>query len=171
MPSQSGQSVPAHRLSGRQVLLGGAAVLIVLALIQLFMDRGEPKPEPQPSFSAATHAPMPVIDVIVIGDSSVAVTNLGGWTPEQVRIYLSALKKARAHNALATVGIPTPSTSTGYEKGVVYLIDGHPTADLLGQFVRNEAPGYALIASTVRGAYRWPPDRLTVGVIDEPLRD
>ncbi len=146
-------------------------MLIVLALIQLFVDRGEPKPVPPSSFSAATHAPMPVIDVIVIGDSSVAVTNLAGWTPEQVRIYLSALKKARAHNALATVGIPTPSTSTGYEKGVVYLIDGHPTADLLGQFVRNEAPGYSLIASTVRGAYRWPPDRLTVGAIDEPLHD
>ena len=83
-------------------------------------------------FSAGTHAPTSVIDVIVIGDSSVAVTNLGGWTPEQVRIYLAALKKARAHNALATVGIPTPSTNTGYEKGVIYLIDGHPTADLLG---------------------------------------
>lgn len=146
-------------------------MLIGLALIQLFMDRGEPKPEPQPSFSAGTHAPTSVIDVIVIGDSSVAVTNLGGWTPEQVRIYLAALKKARAHNALATVGIPTPSTNTGYEKGVIYLIDGHPTADLLGQFVRKEAPGYALIASAVRGTYRWPPDRLTVGVIDEPLRD
>jgi hypothetical protein len=171
MPSQPGQSVPSHRLSGRQLLLGGAAVLIVLALIQLFMDRGEPKPAPQSSFSAATHAPMPVIDVMVIGDSSVAVTNLGGWTPEQVRTYLSTLKKARANNALATVGIPTPSTSTGYEKGVVYLIDGHPTSDLLGQFVRKEAPGYAQIASAIRGAYRWPPDRLTIGTLDEPLRD
>jgi hypothetical protein len=114
---------------------------------------------------------MPMIDVMVIGDSSVAVTNLGGWTPEQVRIYLSTLRKARANNALATVGIPTPSTNTGYEKGVVYLIDGHPTAELLGQFVRKEAPGHALIASAVRGVYRWPPDRLTVGAIDEPLRD
>lgn len=146
-------------------------MLIVFALIHLFMDRGEPKPEPQSSFSAGTHAPTSVIDVIVIGDSSVAVTNLGGWTPEQVRIYLSTLRKARAHNALATVGIPTPSTSTGYEKGVVYLIDGHPAADLLSQFVRKEAPGYSLIASTVRGAYRWPPDRLTVGANDEPLHD
>jgi hypothetical protein len=175
MPSQSGQTVPAHRLSGRQAVLGGAAVLIVLALIQLLMDRvmdrGEPTPAPQSSFSAATHAPTPVIDVIVIGDSSVAVTNLGGWTPEQVRVYLSTLKKARAKNALATVGIPTPSTNTGYEKGVVYLIDGRPTAELLGQFVRNEAPGHALIASAVRGVYRWPPDSLTVGAIDEPLRD
>jgi hypothetical protein len=171
MPSQPGQSVAAQRLSGRQVLLGGAAVLIILSLIQLFMDRGEPKPVPQSSFSVGTHAPSSVIDVIVIGDSSVAVTNLGGWTPEQVRNYLSALKKARVNNALATVGIPTPSTSTGYEKGVVYLIDGHPTADLLGQFVRKEAPGYALIASTVRGVYRWPPDRLTVGAINEPLHD
>jgi hypothetical protein len=171
MPFQTGQSVAAHRLSGRQVLLGGAALLIVLALVQLFMDRGEPKPAPQSSFSAATHAPMPVIDVMVIGDSSIVVTNLGGWTPEQVRTYLSALRKARVNNALATVGIPTPSTSTGYEKGVVYLIDGHPTPDLLGQFVRKEVPGYALIASAVRGTYRWPPDRLTVGVIDEPLRD
>jgi hypothetical protein len=171
MPSQPGQSVPAQRLSGRQLLLGAASVLAVLAMIQLFMDREEPKPAPQSSFSAATHAPMPVIDIIVIGDSSVAVTNLGGWTPEQVRIYLSALKKARANNALATMGIPAPSTSTGYEKGVVYLIDGHPTADLLGQFARKEAPGYAQIASGVRGAYRWPPDRLTVGEIDAPLRD
>jgi hypothetical protein len=171
MASRPGQSVPSHRLSGRQLLLGGAAVLIVLALIQLFMDRGEPKPAPQSSFSAATHAPMPLIDVMVIGDSSVAVTNLGGWTPEQVRIYLSTLKKARANHSLATVGIPAPSTTTGYEKGVVYLIDGHPTADLLGQFVRKEDPGYALIASAVRGAYRWPPDRLTIGALDEPLRD
>ena len=175
MRSQSGQSVPAHGLSGRQVLLGGGAVLIVLALIQLFMDRlmdpGEPKLAVQSAFSAANHAPIPLIDVMVIGDSSIAVTNLGGWTPEQVRIYLSMLKKARANNTLAIVGIPTPSTNTGYEKGVVYLIDGRPTADLLGQFVRNEAPGHALIASAIRGAYRWPPDRLTVGAIDEPLRD
>lgn len=144
------------RLSCRQVLLGGAAVLIILALFHLFMDRGEPKPAPQSSFSAGTHTSMPVIDVIVIGDSSVAVTNLGGLTPEQVRTYLSALRKAGANNSLATVGIPTPSTSTGYEKGVVYLIDGHPTTDLLGQFVRKEAPGYSMIASTVRGPYRWP---------------
>ena len=171
MRSQSGRSVPAHGLSARQVVLGGGAVLIGFALIQLFMDGGEPTPPLQSSFSATTHPPMPVIDVIVIGDSSVAVTNLGGWTPEQVRIYLSALKKARANNALATVGIPTPSTSTGYEKGVVYLIDGRPTTELLGQFVKNEAPGHALIASTVRGVYRWPPDRLTVGALDEPLRD
>jgi hypothetical protein len=171
MPSQPGQSVPSHRLSGRQLLLGGAAVLIVFAMIQLFMDRGEPERVPQPSFSAATHAPMPVIDVMVIGDFSVAVTNLGGWTPEQVRTYLSTLKKARANNALATVGIPAPSTTTGYEKGVVYLIDGHPTPDLLGQFVRKEAPGHALIASAVRGTYRWPSDRLTVGDLDEPLHN
>jgi hypothetical protein len=171
MPSRPEQSVPAHRLSGRQVLIGGVVVLIVFAMIQLFMDRGEPKPAPKSSFSAATHAPMPVIDVMVIGDFSVAVTNLGGWTPEQVRTYLSTLKKARANNALATVGIPAPSTTTGYEKGVVYLIDGHPTPDLLGQFVRKEAPGHALIASAVRGTYRWPPDRLTVGDLDEPLHN
>jgi len=171
MPSRPEQSVPSHRLSGRQVLIGGVVVLIVFAMIQLFRDRGEPKPAPQSSFSAATHAPMPVIDVMVIGDSSVAVTNLGGWTPEQVHTYLSTLKKARANNALATVGIPAPSTTTGYEKGVVYLIDGHPTPDLLGQFVRKEPPGYALIASAVRGTYRWPPDRLTVGDLDEPLHN
>lgn len=171
MQSQSGRSVPAHGLSGRQLLIGGVAVLIVFTLIQLFMDRGEPTPTPQSSSSATIHPPMPVIDVIVMGDSSVAVTNLGGWTPEQVRIYLSALKKARANNALATVGIPTPSTNTGYEKGVVYLIDGRPTTELLGQFVKNEAPGHALIASAVRGVYRWPPDRLTVGALDEPVHD
>jgi len=171
MPSQLGQSVPAHRLSGRQLLLGGAVVLAVLAMIQVFMDWGRPQRAAQPSFSTATHAPLPMIDVIVLGDSSIAVTNLGGWTPEQVYTYLSALKKARANHALATVGIPTPSTSTGYEKGVVYLIDGHPTADLLDQFVRKESPGYTEIASAVRGTYRWPPDRLTVGNLDEPLRD
>ncbi|OAI45622.1 hypothetical protein AYO43_07915 [Nitrospira sp. SCGC AG-212-E16] len=171
MPSRPEQSVPVHRLSGRQVLLGGAVVLIVFAMIRVFMEWGRPEPAPPPAFSAATHAPMPMIDVMVIGDASVVVTNLGGWTPEQVRTYLSALKKARAKHALATVGIPAPSPTTGYEKGVVYLIDGHPTPDLLGQFVRKEVPGYALIASAVRGTYRWPPDRLTVGVIDEPLRD
>ena len=171
MPSESGQTVPAHRLSGRKLLLGSVAVLAALAMIQLFLDRGDPKPAPQSSFSAATHAPMPVIDVMVIGDSSVAVTNLGGWTPEQVHTYLAALTKARANNALGTVGIPTPSKTTGYGKGVVYLIDGHPTADLLFQFARKEAPGYAQIASAVRGVYSWPPDRLTVGAIDEPFRN
>jgi hypothetical protein len=171
MPFRPEQSVPIHRISGRQVLLGGAVVLIVFAMIRVFMDWGRPEPAPPPAFSAATHAPMPMIDVMVIGDASVAVTNLGGWTPEQVRTYLSALKKARAKHALATVGIPAPSPTTGYEKGVVYLIDGHPTPDLLGQFVRNEPPGYAMVASAVRGTYRWPPDRLTVGDLDEPLRD
>jgi hypothetical protein len=171
MLSRPEQSVPAHRQSGRQILLGGVVVLIVFAMIRVFMDWGRPEPAPPPSFSTATHAPMPMIDVMVIGDASVAVTNLGGWTPEQVRTYLLALKKAQANHALATVGIPAPSTSTGYEKGVVYLIDGHPTPDLLGQFVRKESPGYAMIASAVRGAYRWPPDRLTVGDLDEPLRD
>ena len=171
MPSRPEQSVPAHRLSGRQVLIGGVVVLIVFAMIRVFMDWGRPEPASLPSFGTATHAPMPLIDVMVIGDSSVAVTNLGGWTPEQVRIYLSTLKKARANHSLATVGIPAPSTSTGYEQGVIYLIDGHPTADLLSQFVRKEAPGHALITSAVRGAYRWPPDRLTIGALDEPLRD
>jgi hypothetical protein len=171
MPSRPGQSLSSHRLSGRQVLLGGAVVLMVFVMIRLFIDRGGPEAPPPPSFSAATHAPIPVIDVMVIGDSSVVVTNLGGWTSEQVRTYLSALKKARANQALATVGIPAPSTSTGYDKGVVYLIDGHPTSDLLGQFVRKESPGYRQIASAVRGTYRWPPDRLTVGELDEPLRD
>ncbi len=171
MLSTPEQSVPSHRLSGRQVLLGGVVVLIVVAMIRVFMDWGRPEPAPQPSFGPATHTPMPMIDVMVIGDSSVAVTNLGGWTPEQVRTYLSILRKARVNHALATVGIPAPSTTTGYEKGVVYLIDGQPTLDLLGQFVRKEPPGYAKIASAVRGAYRWPPDRLTVGDLDEPLRD
>jgi hypothetical protein len=114
---------------------------------------------------------MPVIDVVVAGNSSIAVTNLGGWTQEQVQTYLSALKKARANGSLASVGIPAPSTSTGYEQGAVYLIDGHPTPDLLGQFVRKEAPGYALIASAVRGTYQWPPDRLTIGRLDESLHN
>lgn len=171
MPSQPEQVVPAHRLTGRQLLFGAAAVLAVLAMIQVLMDWGRAERAPQPAFSAATHAPIPVIDVLVLGDSSIAVTNLGGWTHEQVRTYLSALTKARANHALATVGIPAPSTSTGYEKGVVYLIDGHPTSDLLGQFVRKELPGYSQIASAVRGTYRWPPDRLTVGALDEALRD
>lgn len=171
MPTQPGQSVSSHRLSVRQVLLGGTAVLAVFVMMRVIMDWAGPEPAPQPSVGTATHAPMPMIDVMVMGDSSVAVTNLGGWTPEQVRTYLSILKKARADHALATVGIPAPSTSTGYEKGVVYLIDGHPTPDLLGQFFRKESPGYAMIASVVRGAYRWPPDRLTVGDLDEPLRD
>jgi hypothetical protein len=112
-----------------------------------------------------------VIDIVVIADTSIAVTNLSGWTSEQVRTYLSMLKQARANHALATVGIPPPSTSTGYENGAVYLIDGRPTSDLLGQFVRKEPPGYALIASAVRGTYRWPPDQLTIGRGEEPLHD
>src|SRR4029077_20016308 len=83
MPSRPEQSVPAHRLSGRQVLIGGVVVLIVFAMIRVFKDWGRPEPASLPSFGTATHAPMPLIDVMVIGDSSVAVTNLGGWTPEQ----------------------------------------------------------------------------------------
>jgi hypothetical protein len=171
MQSRPGKSVPLHRLSGRQVLFGGAVVLIVFVLIRVFMDWRRPEPAPPTSSSTANHAPVPVIDVMVIGNDSIAVTNLGGWTSEQVGMYLSMLKKARANQALATVGIPAPSTSTGYDKGVVYLIDGHPTADLLGQFVRKEPPGYAIITSSVRGAYRWPPDRLTVGALNELLRE
>lgn len=171
MSSRQGQPVQSHHLSARQLLFGGVGVLIMLAVIQLFMDRGRQERAPEQSRSEVTHAPLPVIDVMVIADASIAVTNLNGWTPDQVRTYLAALKKARASHALATVGIPTPSTSTGYDRGVVYLIDGHPTFDLLGQFVRQEPPGYALIASAVRGTYRWPPDRLTVGALDEPIHD
>jgi len=171
MSSRQGQPVPSHRLSGRQLLFGGAGLLMILAMIPLVMDRGKSEPVPEPSLTAATHAPLPAIDVMVIADASIAVTNLNGWTPEQVRTYLAVLKKARANHALASVGIPPPSTNTGYERGVVFLIDGHPTFDLLSQFVRQEPPGYALIASTVRGAYRWPPDRLTIGALDEPIHD
>lgn len=171
MLSRLQQSVPARHLSGRQVLLGGVVVLMAFVMMRVLMDWGGPEPAPQPSVDTAMHAPMPMIDVMVIGDSSVAVTNLGGWTSDQVRVYLMVLKKARANQGLATVGIPTPSSTTGYEHGVVYLIDGHPTPDLLGQFVRKEHPGYARIAPTVRGTYRWPPDRVTVGDLDEPLRD
>lgn len=171
MSPRPGQPIQSHRLSGRQLLFGGAGLLMILAMIPLFMDRGKSEPVPEPSLSAVTHAPIPAIDVMVIADASIAVTNLNGWTPEQVRTYLAALKKARASHGLATVGIPTPSTSTGYDRGVVYLIDGHPALDLLGQFVRQEPPGYSLIASAVRGTYRWPPDHLTVGALDEPIHD
>lgn len=171
MPSGQGQPIHPHRLSGRQLLLGGAGLLMILAMIPLVMDRGNSDPVPEQSRSEATHSPLPMIDVMVIADASIAVTNFNGWTPDQVRTYLAALQKARATQTLATVGIPTPSTSTGYERGVVYLIDGHPTIDLLGQFVRQEPPGYALIAPAVRGTYRWPPDRLTIGALDEPIHD
>ena len=171
MSSRQDQPVPSHRLSGWQLLFGGAGLLMILAMIPLVMDRGKSEPVPEPSLSVATHAPLPAIDVMVIADAAIAVTNLNGWTPEQVRTYLAVLRKARANHALASVGIPPPSTNTGYERGVVFLIDGHPTFDLLSQFVRQEPPGYALIASTVRGTYRWPPDRLTIGALDEPIHD
>jgi len=167
MPSRPGQPVPSHRLSGRQLLFGGAGLLLVLAMIPLVIDRGGKEPPLAPSLSASTHAPLPEIDVVVLADASIAVTNLSGWTPDQVRTYLSMLKKARANGALATVGIPSPSTRTGYEHGVVYLIDGRPAPDLLGQFVRHEPPGYPQIAAAVRGTYRWPPDELTIGARDE----
>lgn len=171
MPARPDENGPFHRLSAVQILLGGAVILWFLAIIALFMDRGEPEHAPQPLFSAISHSPIPAIDVMVIGESSIAVANLRGWTNEQVRTYLSMLKKARANGTLASVGIPTPSTSTGYEKGAVYLIDGHPTSDLLGQFVKREAPGYTLIAPAIRGTYRWPPDRLTIGPLDESLNN
>ena len=162
---------PVRRLTVVQLLVGGTVVLATLALMALFMERGAPEYAPQPLFRAATHAPLPLIDVVVMGEASIAVTNLEGWNHEQVRTYLSALKKARAKGALSSVGIPAPSPQTGYEHGVVYLIDGHPTPDLLGQFVRHEPPGYPQIAAVVRGTYRWPPDRLTIGTLDAPLPD
>ncbi len=167
MHSRSDENDCSPRLPVAQLLLGCTVTLAILALLALYLDRGGLEPAQRPSFSTVAHSPMPVIDVVVVGDSSIAVTNPGGWTQDQVRTYLSVLKKARAHGALASVGIPAPSTRRGYEEGVVYLIDGHPAPDLLRQFARKEAPGYALIAPSVRGMYQWPPDRLIVGFSPE----
>lgn len=109
------------------------------------------------------HATIPVFDVLEVGESSVVVTNRGGWTREQAVTYLRELKKARAKGALASVGIPAPSKVKGYDEGVIYLVDGHPDSGQLAQFVREEPPGYERIAPAVRGLYRWPPDRLVLG--------
>lgn len=163
MPPRSNGIGSSSPLTGGRLLAGGTVILAAVALIALSLDRGNSEYAPQPSFNAAAHRPMPVIDVVVMGEASIAVTNSGGWTTEQVRTYLSTLRNARANGTLAGVGIPPSSTDAGYARGVVYLIDGHPPQDLLGQFVKKEQPGYTLIAPRVRGLYQWPPDRLLVG--------
>ena len=153
------------------VLIGGLLVIGFLSIIPFIADHGEPESAREPSRVGRAHPTVPDFDVRVVGESSVVVTNLAGWTQEQVRIYLHELKKANAKGALASVGIPAPSTSHGYAQGVVYLIDGHPEDDLLAQFARKLNPGYALIAPRVRGVYQWPPDRLVARFASETVLD
>ena len=159
------------RLSLPKILLGGLLVVGILAAFQLLTHHAEPEITPELPQGARFHVNAPVFDVLLVGEASVVVTNLAGWTGDQVRIYLHELKKANAKGALASVGIPAPSTSKGYEQGVVYLVDGHPADDLLAQFARKENPGYALIAPRVRGVYQWPPDHLVVGFPDGMVLD
>lgn len=170
MRARSDENGPSRGVPLARLLIGSTAILCFLALIALFMNRVTDHADQatQHSFQTVTHASTPVIDVMAVGDSAIAVTNFNGWTDEQVRIYLSVLREARARDALASVGIPPPSATTGYDKGMVFLIDGHPPSDILDQFARKQSPGYAMIASAVRGTYQWPPDRLTVGPLDEP---
>lgn len=147
----------------RALILASTIALSAAVLTYSLLQGTGARDRPDQAPSATDHATIPLFDVLTVGESSVVVTNRGGWTREQVVTYLHELKKARAKGALASVGIPAPSQAKGYDAGVIYLVDGHPGSDHLAQFVRNENPGYQRVAPTVRGLYRWPPDQLVLG--------
>ncbi len=161
----------ASRLSVLKIVLAGLLLVGTLTALQLLSHRAEPEASLETSQDASAHKTIPAFNVLVVGESSVVITNLAGWTREQAIVYLHEMKKARARGALASVGIPAPSTSKGYEEGVVYLIDGDPAPDLLAQFARKENPGYALIAPAVRGLYQWPSERLVVAFPNSTVLD
>ncbi len=164
-------NIHASHLSVLKIVLAGLLLVGTLTALQMLTHRAEPEASVETARGPSVHTNIPAFNVLVVGESSVVITNLAGWTREQVIVYLHEMKKARARGALASVGIPAPSTSKGYEEGVVYLIDGDPTPDLLAQFARKEAPGYALIAPAVRGLYQWPPERLVVAFPDSTVLD
>ena len=82
-------------------------MLTASAIVAVVTDLERTK-APSPPFQAVAHSPLPVIDVIVMGDGAIAVSNLNGWTAGQVRTYLSMLEKSRARHAQASIGIPPP---------------------------------------------------------------